>query len=749
MLGPGWNVQATVGHFRDLPKKSLSVSRPDYALTYEISEGKQKIVKDLKAAAASADDIYVATDPDREGEAIAWHVEKVLGLKNPKRIEFHELTKSAILKAIAAPGRIDRNRVKAQEARRALDRLVGYEVSSALRNRTGQPMTAGRVQTIGVRLIVDREEEITGHVIKHHYGVVLSFDNGATGNTWTAEWNIKPLLPPNEKLWLDEAFAKLVAAIRNVIVTGFADTIGRSSPPSPYTTATLIQAAANKLRFGAKKTSALAQTLFEKSLITYHRSDSLNMSDEGFLKIQDYGKKHGLTIVAQKRTWKESASAQVGHEGIRPTSDALDLSLADARKHPDASKRATADEQALYHLIWTRAIASQMPDAIYDIRTLELQAIDKIDNKTLSFVAKGKKLKVAGFRALMNENATSETAMDDSTNDVPQLSVGKKLTATDGKLIAKKTEPPDRYTEASLVKALETRGVGRPSTYSSIVETIQARGYVEIKDRKFHPTETGIYLIQMLKTRFAFCEVQYTADMETHLDKVANGTETYLDVMTNADGQLQSELAAFGSAVIPGGGVAQVPCPTCGNGFLSRRISKKTKSAFWCCSNYKKDDAANSCKAIFNDAKNKPDFTPRAPRVAALLPCPKCGSIINKCTYIDKFSKAQKTFWACSKYVKGKPSQSCDAKFDEINGQPVLSNRVAAVNSGACPTCKTGKLMRRERKSDGTPFHGCSRWNATKNPCKAIYNDLNGKPDLDSKSQTSRSESKYKKHKAA
>ena len=614
-LGSNWNVKASVGHVRDLPKKTLAVSRPSYEIEYEIIDGKHDVVAGLRAAAKSADAVYLATDPDREGEAISWHLEQLLHLRGAKRVEFHEITKSAIQAAIASPRAIDYALVHAQEARRALDRLVGYEVSSALRRKTGRPLTAGRVQTVGLRLIVDREEEIAAFGSREHFGVTLHFDGGVGGATWTADWHIKPLLPEGEKLWMDAAFAERVAALRDVRVVGVEEKITKSSPPPPFTTSTLQQAGSNRLRLGTKKTMQLAQSLFEKGFISYHRTDSPNLSDESCDAIRDYGRAHALAILESKRTWAAKDSAQGAHEAIRPTH----IELVDAR-----GEGATEEEQRLYELIWQRAVASQMPDALFDVRVATMQAVEQVDGKPIVFASRGKTLREAGYKALVADDATMDAKADPATaNPVPQLVDGATIRATDGKVLRKKTAPPDRYTEATLVKALEGRGVGRPSTYSSIVETIQARAYVEIRDRKFYPAEIGTTLIRALRTRFAFAEVAYTGDMELHLDQIAAGRELYVDVVRAADDQLQRELVAFADVTVEGAQLETAGvCPTCSQGELVKRVRKprdgETKpGSFWSCSRYP------NCTAAFNDVGGKPDLTPREPRVEGGV-CPSC-----------------------------------------------------------------------------------------------------------------------------
>jgi len=707
-LGAGWTVKASVGHIRDLPKKTLAVSRPGYEIEYEVIEGKHDVVAGLRTAAKAADAVYLATDPDREGEAISWHLEQLLHLRNPRRVEFHEITKSAIQAAIASPRAIDYALVHAQEARRALDRLVGYEVSSALRRKTGRPLTAGRVQTVGLRLIVDREEEIAAFGARDHYGVTLTFAGGVGDKPWTAEWLAKPLLPEGEKLWTDAAFAERVAALRDVRVAAAEEKITKSSPPAPYTTSTLQQAGSNRLRFKTKQTMQLAQGLFEKGFITYHRTDSPNLSDEACDSIREYGRANGLAVLDVKRTWAAKDSAQGAHEAIRPTH----IDLVDARL-----EGATEEEQRLYELIWQRAVASQMPDALFDVRVVTLQSSESLDGKTIAFVARGKTIREPGYKALVADDATTD-AKDDpaSSNPVPPLADGELRRATDGKLLKKKTAPPDRYTEATLVKALEDRGVGRPSTYSSIVETIQARAYVEIKDRKFYPTEIGATLIRALRSRFAFAEVAYTSDMELQLDQIAAGREQYVDVVRAADDQLQRELVAFADVTVEGAQIETAGvCPTCSQGELVKRVRKprdgETKpGSFWSCSRYP------NCTAAFNDVGGKPDLTPREPRVEGGV-CPSC-----KKNQLLRHKNTRGYWWGCAGYRADK----CEGTYTDREGKPDFdAERTPVADGPQCPKCSKGKLRRLVGVKGA--FWGCSRF---RDGCKATFPDVDGAPDL-------------------
>jgi DNA topoisomerase-1 len=718
-LGPAWDVRASVGHVRDLPQRELGVDRGNaFGIAYEIIEGKKKTIADLRAASKAAAAVYLATDPDREGEAIAWHLEVVLGLRNPKRVTFDEITKGEILTKIEQPRVIDYALVHAQEARRALDRLVGYEVSGALRRKTGTSQSAGRVQTIGVRLVVDREEEIAAFVSRDHYGVTLTF---AGDSPWTADWAFKPYLPEGEKLWIDRDVAEQVARVRNVRVVKREEKESRSAPPAPFTTSTLLQAAANRLRIASERGAALAQSLFEKGLITYHRTDSPNLSDEAVANIRDYAKTNSLALPDVKRTWKAKDAAQGAHEAIRPT----DVFLVDARQHPEADHRATDEEQRLYELIRLRAIASQLAEAVYDVRVLALEAADeRLNGRPIHFIARGRTLRIPGFKALTADDAT-EDAKDDpeARNPVPRLNEGTALTATSGRLVEKKTEPPSRYTEASLVKALEDRGVGRPSTYATILKTIKARAYVEErKDRKFYPTDSGVSLIRALRGRFSFVEVDFTSRLEGRLDEIAEGRANYASVVGTADATLQSELTAFADVKVEGmEAVSGGACPVCTQGMLLRRVrrapavkgrgkGKNDGGVFWSCNRYPE------CTAIYNDAGGKPDLTPRAPRVEGGT-CPVCTK-----NPLVRRENDRGVWWGCS----GWKSDGCKGSFPDLDGKPNLdAPRPVAEEGPKCPKCKKAKL--RKRSGARGAFWGCSGYPK----CKATFEDADGTPQLD------------------
>ncbi|EPZ9341450.1 DNA topoisomerase [Salmonella enterica subsp. enterica serovar Newport] len=357
ILGDGYKVMASVGHVRDLPPKELGIEPPSFELTYQPTERGQGVLAKLKAAVAQADRVLLATDPDREGEAISWHLADALRLKNPERVTFTAITKEKILAAFAAPRPLDMQRVHAQEARRALDRIIGYRVSPALSDATGQRLGAGRVQSPAVRLVVDRERAIAAFKVTQHYGAELIFENDDS-TKWKAQWDTKPHLPEGESYLLDSALAKLAAAVRNVSVAEYEDSEKGRAPAAPFTTSTLQQAAGQRLKLKPKRTMELAQRLYEQGAITYHRTDAPNMDDEGRADIAAYAQGAGLPLADKPHKWKAKEGAQEGHEAIRPT-HAADLECGE-----------NDDERALYRLIWQRAVASQLADATYAVAAI-------------------------------------------------------------------------------------------------------------------------------------------------------------------------------------------------------------------------------------------------------------------------------------------------------------------------------------------------------------------------------------------
>jgi DNA topoisomerase-1 len=567
-LGPEWKVAASVGHVRDMPVKKMGVAAPDFKPEYEPTERGADVLKRLAALVKTADAVYLATDPDREGEAIAWHLADALKLKNPQRITYTEITRSAVLAALASPRSIDMALVRAQEARRVLDRFCGYMVSGPLSRVSGQKMSAGRVQSSATALIVERERVIQDFVSTTHYGADLSFENlDNITDGWKAGWLLKEWLEDDGEYLTDKALAEKAAALRSLEVLDCKEEESRSAPPAPFTTSSLQQTANTALKFTAKKTMELAQGLYEAGAITYHRTDSPNLSDEAIAAIRTYALEKGLSLPDKPRVWKAKGNAQEAHEAIRPT-------------HADVEEAGETEEhKALYRLIRLRALASQLADAVYAVVALRLGA--NMEDKQAVFEAKGRKLLAPGWKSLNAAPEEEEGEAAEMNNPVPMMKAGSRATALSGKVLTKSTTPPARYTEASLVRELEKRGIGRPSTYASIIETIKKREYVKLEKDRFVPTPLGVMLLDSLKGKFSFCEFDFTEKMEQSLDEIAEGKAKYGDVLAPAYQTLADEVSAFEKTT-------GKTCPACGKPMFHRTGKGKNGKPyeFWGCSGW-------------------------------------------------------------------------------------------------------------------------------------------------------------------
>lgn len=607
MLGAGYVVQASGGHIRDLPTEKGSNGYDANTLEpiYEVTERGKESVKYLKSKFAGCSDVLLATDPDREGEAIGWHVAEVLGVKTRMRVKFHEITDAAIKAAINNPTPLDTNLVRAQEARRVIDRMVGWLVSSPLSRAINEKASAGRVQSPSLGLVVSREREIQQFVKQQFFGVTASFtDNPA----WTAEWVVGA---GEDAKCLIRADADRAAAVRSFKVREFVERDEFEAPPAPFDTAVMQQAASVALGFDPEKTMSIAQKLFQgleegHGFITYHRTDDTNISDDAFAMIQAYAKQHDMPVVNIKRKFKSAAGAQEAHEAIRPTDFNADVS------------GLSVDELALYKLIHGRAVASQMPDVVHSVRRA------KLGGDGLTFSAVGRALKDKGWRAFgVAAEVEDEEAVQ--ANEVPVLAVDDVLVATGSNVTEGWTRSPGRYTKASLVKTLKALGIGRPATYAAAVDGIEKRGYVTLEKRYLVPTLVAGKIYDALTGKFSFIEVGYTKKLEEDLDAITQGKKNYSDVVRGAAGVLQSELAALGGGSVAagqgGGEVGAAPayvprparveaigndglpvkCPKCGGGMVVR---PGPKGDFHGCSTYPK------CKGTANIAKPMEFLTP-------------------------------------------------------------------------------------------------------------------------------------------
>lgn len=650
-LGPDFVVLASYGHVRDLPSKGqgdgdlvTGVGR-DFAAQYVVGERSGPTVAKLKEAAKKAQRVVLATDPDREGEAIAWHLQVVLGLRAPDRVTYTEVTEKAVRAALAKPRAVNMDLVHAQEARRVLDRLVGYAVSPVLSRQAGQPLSAGRVQSPALRLVVERERQIRAFAQRLHFGAELAFARG-----WAAQWAIKPHLQPGEELWMDGDAAGRVAAVRQVLVLDYGDGTKSETPAPPFTTSTMQQEGAKRLGLGVKDVMAAAQGLFDSGHITYHRTDSPNFSEDSQAVIRAFAQAAGLPVAEKPRSWKAKAGAQEGHEATRPTK-------MDAEEAGE-----TANERALYKLIRARSLASQLADAVYATRRAQLQAVaaEPVNGVVPSFEAKGRVLMVQGWRVVYAGDAKDEG--DDSgedeaelSNPIPVLEVGAHLTAESGRRLDKKTTPAKRFTEAGLVKELEARGIGRPSTYASIIGNITDRSYVAhdgTKAKYLVPTKTGEAIVDALVGKCRFADYEFTAGIEEELDQVAEGKRPYAVVVGASWRQLEGELAGLRMAAAE----PEHPCPDCGKGL--RRL-KGANGFFWGCKGYPE------CKTSLPDAKGKPG---KRAAVSSEHHCTQdgCGKPL---IYRVKKGKGAFDFWGCSGFPTCKASYKSGA-----DGKPVLGN---------------------------------------------------------------------------
>ncbi|MFA5745129.1 MAG: type I DNA topoisomerase [Candidatus Paceibacterota bacterium] len=555
-LGKDYTVLASVGHVRDLPKSNKDAVDIEggFIPRYVISPDKHEVIEKIQKAAAKADEIYLATDPDREGEAIAWHIKEVAHLKKPKRVAFHEITKEAIEEALAHPRTIDENLRRAQEARRVLDRIVGYDLSGLIWKKVRYGLSAGRVQSPALRILAEREREIKAFIPITYFVLSALFktrsnlnpdSQGSTLNTTCAE-------QPATK----EEAERIVQAGRSAkwSVADVGEKAEDRNPRPPFTTSTLQQTASTRLGFAPSRTMRAAQKLYEAGHITYMRTDSVNLSKEAVAKMAGvveslFGKEY-LQVRVYKTT---SKNAQEAHEAVRPTDPS------------QARAGSTPDETSLYELIRIRSLASQMASA----RIMRTSVSVKADENTAGpdegriplFTANGSRVLFPGWLAL-------DTKARGEDVELPKLATGDPLTLLSLGSEEKQTEPPNRYTEAGLIKELEKRGIGRPSTYASIMKTIQDRGYVEKLARALKPTATGMVVSGWLEEHFPeYVSDTFTAEMENELDEIALGERGYTETLTAFYGPFEKAIRAkdkLPKATSLGDVPATFPCPLCG-----------------------------------------------------------------------------------------------------------------------------------------------------------------------------------------
>lgn len=630
-LGKNYTVKASMGHLRDLPKSTLGVTfLPDEEHANEFEpkyiniRGKGDLIKSLKAEAKKADKVLLATDPDREGEAISWHLAFILGIDPTSacRIEFHEITAAAVKDAIKHPRCIDMDMVDAQQARRILDRIVGYQLSPLLWRKIRKGLSAGRVQSVATKIVADRDREIEDFVPVEYWTLSAKLREGSKGQLFEAEavkYKGKKLELHNEQ---EARAAEEALSKAEYIVSDAVKKERKRHPVPPFTTSSMQQEANKKLNFSAKKTMMLAQQLYEGvslgktsvGLITYMRTDSVRLAEVAISEIRDYIKQNfgSEFCPAKENHYSTKKNAQDAHEAIRPTSV--------MRTPAEMQEYLTGDQLKLYTLIWNRVVASQMTDAVYDVTTLTIDAAD------YQLRATGSVLKFPGFLQLHSK-------YDDKEKDskVPYVEPGTKLLLY--KLMPAEqhfTEPPAHFTEATLIKELEEKGIGRPSTFAPTIVTLLTRGYVVKEAKKLLVTELGIMTVDMLTEYFkGLINIGFTAQMEEKLDEVAEKKHTKDEVLSEFYGPFKKDLDHAGVAIpiveIPLE-VSDVPCDKCNDGTMMV-IREGRFGKFLACPNFPK------CR------NTKPILHPIG------VKCPKCGADI-----LERKSKTGKVFYGCEKY---------------------------------------------------------------------------------------------------
>ncbi len=619
LLGSDWDVIASFGHFRDLPDDSMGVSAPDFIPEYVISTSSKKNIALMRKKVKQSSMIYLATDSDREGEAISWHLMEVLKLSRSKyeRVTFNEITKTAVTNALGNTRDINFNMVAAQEARRVVDRLVGYRVSPILyqlvKDKTVQGLSAGRVQSPGLRLVVEKENSISSFTSEKHYSIHASFLTDE--NNWEAKWDLTDFKDDDflndDGLLIDGNFAESIVDALNennkfTVIDSNASK-RKSKPHAPFITSTLQQGASSQLHLAPEVTMEYAQELFSLGLITYHRTDNPNLSEDGInmvrqwlLNTADNDINLSMLFTESVNTWKAPAGSEEAHEAIRPTSlDKLYLDEANKKLEP------------LYHLIFTRTVACQMADAVFDVRQMRLLSPLSISDNNIVFQAKGSTLVFTGWKSAdlifkqpdLKDTDDDNESDEDSDNSITLLSIGNEIIAESCFAKDHNTRPPSRFTEATLIGALEKLGIGRPSTYASILAILKSRKFIQIKKRKLHASKLGIEICNCLIGNFNFIELEFTRLFEETLDKVSNGNILYRPVVARMNELLSDELKAAGvKEFTPLDLTNNEPCPKCKKGKLIQRSYKD--GVFWGCSRFKK----YKCKVFINDDNGSPDI---------------------------------------------------------------------------------------------------------------------------------------------
>ncbi|MFZ0297314.1 MAG: type I DNA topoisomerase [Candidatus Sulfotelmatobacter sp.] len=751
-LGKGFTVEASLGHVKDLPKSTLGVDTSnDFETDYVVIPGKEKVLAKLKKLAGPMDAIFLAPDPDREGEAIAAHLAGELARNGhakkakkkkkedaevPPRIQrvtFNEITKRAVQAAFEHPRAIDQNLVDAQQARRVLDRLVGYQVSPLLWDKVRRGLSAGRVQTVALRLIVEREREIKAFEKKEY---------------WTIDAHLAASKPPafdarflgkgGEKIEVTngEDAEKIRATLEHAdwIVRSVDKKERRRNAAPPFTTSKLQQDSSRKLRFSVKRTMMIAQRLYEGvelgeeglvGLITYMRTDSTRVAPEAIQEVREYvGKEYGAAYLPETpNTYKEKKEAQAAHEAIRPTS---------AMRHPDQVRQyLKEDEFKVYKLIWQRFVASQIMPAVFDQTTVDIDAKSK--SEAYWFRVTGSVLKFDGFLRVYEESKEGKDEEDEELkHKLPALEAGQKLTLKELKPEQHFTEPPPRYNEASLVKELEERGIGRPSTYSAILSTIQERQYVQKLGGKFTPTEIGLVVTDLLVENFRdIFDVAYTAGLEEKLDEIEEGKEKWTDTLAEFYKKFTKDLK-YAEKHMENIKRMEKPtdekCERCGSPLV---IKWGRHGSFYACSTYDKEDP-NTCTFTKENPINLPDLdSADVQETTQEEYCENCGRVM----VLKRGRFGQ--FMACTGYPDCKTTRRLDqgkkvpdipldepcpkcgrnmmirhgryGEFTACSGYPECKYVKQNFIGVKCPECKEGDLVEK-RARKGNTFYGCGNY---------------------------------------
>jgi len=718
-LGKDYQIEASMGHVRDLPKKELGVDvEHDFKPSYTAIPDRKDVLKRLKEATAGVEQVYLATDPDREGEAIAWHLEQALNLKGARRITFNEITRNAVQEALRHPHDVNDKLVDAQQARRVLDRLVGYKLSPLLWSKVKKNLSAGRVQSVSVRLICDREREIEAFVPEEYWSLTAEL----TKLDEEKPFNAKLVEKKGEKIKVgnEEQAKGILADLEGAtwVVAQVREREQRRNPAPPFITSTLQQEASRKLGFSNRKTMSVVQMLYEGvelgaeghvGLITYMRTDSTRIAQEAVDEarayiVEAYGKEY---LPPAPRQYKSRKSAQDAHEAIRPTSV--------TRRPEDLESILDKDQFRLYKLIWQRFLACQMESAVLDVVTVDISAREYI------FRATGSTVKFPGFTVLYTEGRDNGNGKEDDEDQLlPKLTRDELLRLLE--LIPKQhfTEPPPRYTEATLVKALEEKGIGRPSTYASIISTIQDREYVVLAERKFRPTDLGCTVNDLLVKHFpGIMDVTFTASIEDKLDEIEEGNLQWVGLMREFWGPFEHELAEAREKMERIKKTAietEEACPNCGKPLV---IRESKYGQFLGCSGYPK------CKTVVNK------------KLGESCPVPGCGGSIveespgslkyrcsnEECTFVSRgraengggesAPAGEVTDQVCPKC--GKPLIKRSGKYGEFLGCSGYPKCKTIVNipkpSGVkCPKPGCDGDVVEKRSKRGMPFYGCSKY---------------------------------------